>query len=289
MYKHEIRFHIQEEIMKRLPVKSLLQFRTVSKTWKSLIDSSDFITAHIFHRHTQQHHLLASYANPMDETQYVSFIDDDTLPKQRSIHTLPPFLKQLIHPEVVGSSHGLFCLYDSNAIFTTKMVVLWNPSIRKLVVVDMPNKEFIGFGLWSFEKFEVIQLPDSLARPDLGNLYTSKLRGSLAILKYKDNIISVWMMDHGVEISFTKLFTIETPPFVIGFRNSGVPIMQVTNDDDGQSKLVVYEPKSKHKHVIETSDSHYAFYVNTYMETLLLQGRYAKVGRGDISKHVVSG
>ncbi|GJX39682.1 F-box domain containing protein [Tanacetum coccineum] len=37
-----IPFEIQIEIMKRLPVKSLLQFRTVSNSWKSCIDSATF-------------------------------------------------------------------------------------------------------------------------------------------------------------------------------------------------------------------------------------------------------
>ncbi|MFS8020210.1 putative F-box domain-containing protein [Helianthus anomalus] len=39
-----IPFEIQVEIIKKLRVKSLIQFRSVSKAWKSLIDSSDFIT-----------------------------------------------------------------------------------------------------------------------------------------------------------------------------------------------------------------------------------------------------
>ncbi|GJT04695.1 phospholipase-like protein [Tanacetum coccineum] len=37
-----IPFEMQIEIMNRLPVKSLLQFRTISKSWKSCIDSSAF-------------------------------------------------------------------------------------------------------------------------------------------------------------------------------------------------------------------------------------------------------
>ncbi|GKB61169.1 ribonuclease H-like domain-containing protein [Tanacetum coccineum] len=38
-----IPFDIQTEIIKRAPVKSVIRFRTVSKSWKSLIDSSEFI------------------------------------------------------------------------------------------------------------------------------------------------------------------------------------------------------------------------------------------------------
>ncbi|GJW32618.1 zinc finger, CCHC-type containing protein [Tanacetum coccineum] len=34
---------VDTEIMKKLPIKSLLQFRSVSKSWKFLIDSSKFI------------------------------------------------------------------------------------------------------------------------------------------------------------------------------------------------------------------------------------------------------
>ncbi|GJW60406.1 ribonuclease H-like domain-containing protein, partial [Tanacetum coccineum] len=37
-----IPFDIQTEIIKRAPVKSVIRFRTVSKSWKSLIDSSEF-------------------------------------------------------------------------------------------------------------------------------------------------------------------------------------------------------------------------------------------------------
>ncbi|GJZ33687.1 SKP1-like protein 1B [Tanacetum coccineum] len=41
-----IPLEIQMEIMHRLPVKSLLQFRTVSKTWKSFIDNFKFIVSY---------------------------------------------------------------------------------------------------------------------------------------------------------------------------------------------------------------------------------------------------
>nr|GFB20826.1 F-box domain-containing protein [Tanacetum cinerariifolium] len=38
-----VSFDIQMDIMDRLPVKSLLQFRAMSKQWKFSIDNFDFI------------------------------------------------------------------------------------------------------------------------------------------------------------------------------------------------------------------------------------------------------
>ncbi|GJZ37558.1 F-box domain containing protein [Tanacetum coccineum] len=43
-----IPFDLQLAIMNRLPVKSLLQFRTVSKSWKYSIDCSEFVREYGF-------------------------------------------------------------------------------------------------------------------------------------------------------------------------------------------------------------------------------------------------
>lgn len=107
-------------------------------------------------------------------------------------------------------------------------------------------------------------------------MYISKAWESLASLQYSGDNCDVWMMEHGVQRLFTKIFTITTPHEIVGFRKSGVPIMQLTddpNDYDEPSKLVVYEPNSEHNNILENSDSPYSFYVNNYMETLLLLGR----------------
>ncbi|KAL4588324.1 hypothetical protein LXL04_001208 [Taraxacum kok-saghyz] len=139
----QIPFYIQEEIMKRLPVKSLVQFRCVSKAWKSSIDSSEFIAAHSHRRHTQPHYLLVSYENPLVEEDCVLFsrcyTNDDSFPQQSSVPTLPQSVKQLILPSVVGSSQGLLCLYGSHPNLQTQMAVLWNLSIRKSIAVLMPD------------------------------------------------------------------------------------------------------------------------------------------------------
>ncbi|XP_071688416.1 F-box protein At1g30790-like [Rutidosis leptorrhynchoides] len=98
-------FDIHIEIMKRLPVKSLIRFSSVSKRWKSLINSSKFI-ADYTKLHSQRQHLLIKYMNHSSYPQqicFVSIVDDDTFPEHRLIMTTPNSLI-LEKLEPVGSS-----------------------------------------------------------------------------------------------------------------------------------------------------------------------------------------
>ncbi|CAH1435508.1 unnamed protein product [Lactuca virosa] len=149
------------EIFKRLPVKSVLQLRSVSKPWKSLIDSSEFIAAYGAHQ-TQLQSLLVTYKDPEseqpDET-YASLVDDETFVPQEIRPTLPLLAKLLRPSRVIGSSHGLVCLsandpyQNDHKPLGRKMAVLCNPSIRKSVgvtvhlAIDMPKSYVLGFGV----------------------------------------------------------------------------------------------------------------------------------------------
>ncbi|KAJ0555405.1 putative F-box domain-containing protein [Helianthus annuus] len=149
-----IPFEIQSEIMRRLPVKSLLRFRSVSNSCKSLIDSSHFIKHYI----GPQQHLLVKYLD-VDSfiKKYVSIVDDDdrTFPVQDLSPILPPYVYILDNLSIIGSFHGLLCLYDSNHNTNAmNLAVLWNPSIRKAVGVVVPETEdnnedrtVLGFGV----------------------------------------------------------------------------------------------------------------------------------------------
>ncbi|KAF5764856.1 putative F-box domain-containing protein [Helianthus annuus] len=140
-----IPFELQSEIMKRFPAKSLIRFRSVCKAWKSLIESSDFIT-----HYSGQQHLIVRSLNS-SETNYVSIVDDDhTFPHQKVSVTFPPLLKNPKDPSIIRSSHGLLCFYDSYP--PGGRAVIWNPSIRKSVVVDVPPsgnyvRTVVGFGV----------------------------------------------------------------------------------------------------------------------------------------------
>ncbi|KAK1413563.1 hypothetical protein QVD17_35338 [Tagetes erecta] len=152
-----IPFEIQTEIIKRLPVKSLIQFRSVSKAWKSLIDSSNFI----LHYQGHMQHLLVSFAGLDDfDRQYASFVDDHTFPMHKDFLHVHSFINNLYYTSIINTTHGLICLYrpyledsENNIIYERDMAVIWNPIIRKAVVVVVPNMAshmydtVIGFGV----------------------------------------------------------------------------------------------------------------------------------------------
>ncbi|GJV36799.1 F-box domain containing protein [Tanacetum coccineum] len=137
-----IPFDLQLDIMNRLPVKSLLQFRTVSKQWKFSIDNFDFIRKYGIHeRNTCCFNLIFNH----DNQGFVYSVDEHLafrhLDSNLNILSLTP----------VASSEGVWCFsYAENS-----MLLLWNPSIKKSVGILVPNythqpdspKMIFGFGI----------------------------------------------------------------------------------------------------------------------------------------------
>ena len=153
-----IPFEIQVEIIKKAPdLKSLIRCRSVSKPWKSFIDTSDFIAGYV-HRDTNTF-LLRYKDGSNSNDKYLRFVDDDdNVPlKMKSelswFHSLfvgvPDSMKQEFNDsaEVIGSSHGLVCLHIRN----TGLFLLSNPCIRKVVSLRLPNypfrDSFLGFAV----------------------------------------------------------------------------------------------------------------------------------------------
>ncbi|GJY62199.1 putative F-box domain-containing protein [Tanacetum coccineum] len=153
MADHILPFDIQAEIMKMLPIKSLIRFRSVSKQWLSLIDSSKFINNYHINRKHLQHRIFVQYKQENGQ-KYISIIDDSTFPNQKS--SLPGPLSLLRETTLAHSSvNGLLCFYGvrRDVAGETKMAVLWNPTIRKSVGIPIPNAlsspkgdTYIGFG-----------------------------------------------------------------------------------------------------------------------------------------------
>ncbi|KAK9079882.1 hypothetical protein SSX86_001555 [Deinandra increscens subsp. villosa] len=134
-----IPFDIQLEIIKRvLPIKSLIPFRSVSKQWKFIIDSSEFITDYSF----KQAHLLVRYEANYD-FKYLSIVDSDDDDDSFSQHKFFDVVSPVVNSgSILDSCHELVCLYRK------RLVVLWNPSIKKSVSIPLPQKlTALGFGV----------------------------------------------------------------------------------------------------------------------------------------------
>ncbi|KAL9159736.1 hypothetical protein ABFS82_08G154100 [Erythranthe guttata] len=113
-----------EDILRRLPVKSLKRFRSVAKAWCSLIDSDRFIKMHLRHSLTSlsNRHLITGGAG-------VCSVALDSLDKAHAVK--PPF----------DCKSGDMISYSCNGIFLlmSDPPVLWNPFSREYrVLPDCP-------------------------------------------------------------------------------------------------------------------------------------------------------
>ncbi|CAH1435495.1 unnamed protein product [Lactuca virosa] len=252
-----VAFEIQAEIIKRLPVKSLLQFRSVSKPWKSLIDSSEFISGYRVHQ-TDRQRLLVWYKDPVDTNEkYVTFVDDEAFAQQEVAPAVPVLSKFLNDLKMVGSSQGLLCFYGyyqdpshPRFEFATEMAVLWNPSIRKSICVTVPgesrwSKFVLGFGVCP-----ITNDPTIVKITNVDTYFTTD-----------DSSPMVEVFTLSKECDSIK---------ILGFTKKDEAIMETQDDYGEPATVVVYEPSSKRFNDTGINGKHGALFVSLYMETLLL-------------------
>lgn len=118
------------QILKRLPVKTLLRFRCVCKLWKEIIDSSSFMLEHLA---VQNPNFLA------ERKRSELFVVDpncthplvDRLMWDKILDHVPAMMPKF---NVVGTLHGVICLHDICLGFA-----LWNPSIHKVLYRPFPK------------------------------------------------------------------------------------------------------------------------------------------------------
>ncbi|XP_071695639.1 F-box only protein 8-like [Rutidosis leptorrhynchoides] len=146
---------IQIKIFCHLHVKSLVRFRSVSKEWKSLIDSSEFNSDYIISQAKRCRLLLSGRYHK--EGEYCLIVDDDDSFPQHNISLSNPLsFNQLLNMkqkqiEFVGSSYGLLCFtrcYLSKDGYFNRYVI-WNPAIRKSIAIDALycKRIYVGFGV----------------------------------------------------------------------------------------------------------------------------------------------
>ncbi|MCD7451703.1 hypothetical protein HAX54_013086 [Datura stramonium] len=151
-----VHFHeeIVADILSRLPVRSLLRFKCVTKFWETLISKPYFKTKHLNHAKNGQNsqkflicqkcpkdRIFSFYSCPLSSVQLVEDVQKLDCPS----NSKP--LRCAIH-----------CCYDGLAIITvcdkivdeTPILLLWNPSTRESIVLQHPQflpEEFSSLGL----------------------------------------------------------------------------------------------------------------------------------------------
>ncbi|KAJ0453931.1 putative F-box domain-containing protein [Helianthus annuus] len=137
------------EIFSRLPSKSLLRFRSVSKSLCACIGSPDFIRLHklrspkkvmIIHAH--------SYSKKTGPTLYTKYIhtlhsegqllSDNLYVGITPVNGPSSLRKPLYH--IFGSCNGIICLHEHCS--RKRILCLWNPSIRRKVRIR--DRPFLG-------------------------------------------------------------------------------------------------------------------------------------------------
>jgi len=122
-------FDLIEEILSRLPVKLLLQLRCACKSWNSLISDRKFAKKHLSLSTTHSLHCVRGYSHkhvlesyPLDHV----FINVTTTDVRQ------PEFSHYWSVEFLGSCHGILCFAAEEHRYSSIIVRLWNPSIKKL-------------------------------------------------------------------------------------------------------------------------------------------------------------
>nr|POF27129.1 f-box/kelch-repeat protein [Quercus suber] len=126
------------EILHRLPVKSLIRFRCVSKSWNSLITSPAFINSNLTQSHSDSNKLIVRYLDAALRVERYKLIHEDNDNNDSSSEQIqdlefPLRSSSRDYFRLVGSANGLFCLHEGNCF------ILWNPCIRKFITLPNPS------------------------------------------------------------------------------------------------------------------------------------------------------
>ncbi|XP_059634328.1 F-box protein At3g07870-like [Cornus florida] len=176
------------DILSRVPIKSLLQFRCVAKSWPPLIAHPHFIKLHLARSTsdpTQGCHFLLYYESSDYTKDSYSLRCINTFDEHMNLEF--PFKSVHGYIRIVGSSRGLICLFDTNYFTYIGRIILWNPVIRKSKFIpnshlshrfrDSFSHMVVGFGFVSkIDDYKVVQIlydSDRLAIPDV-LVYTMK-------------------------------------------------------------------------------------------------------------------
>ncbi|XP_074330134.1 putative F-box protein At3g17480 [Apium graveolens] len=226
---------IHNEILTRIPAKSLLPMQLVCKSWKALFSASTFIQSHLARLHSYQDlDLLIGQKNTPDCGLII--ISPST---EINLTAVP-----LISDVLLGSINGLVCMASG------KKFCLWNPALGQLKEVHLQlqhhidhieSRSFLGFSWDDVHNDYKVVILSHASNPSLFQLtiYSSN-SASWTKLVISDSLLP--------DISISGSSWIKTPSTIV----KGLPYWSCSNG------LVLDGKKNKYistfKFVAETNE-----------------------------------
>ncbi|KAL9165480.1 hypothetical protein ABFS82_06G173500 [Erythranthe guttata] len=135
-----------EEILSRLPVNSLLKFRSVSKSWRALISDKKFISAHLKNSSKNTNftlrRIISTIILPYYTLKHCSLHSLLSGPLTNAVDSDYPMKNPQNSVRIVGCCNGLVCIAVNGKHF-----FIWNPSTKKYK--KLPDvDDFIEQGLF---------------------------------------------------------------------------------------------------------------------------------------------
>ncbi|XP_028755839.1 F-box/kelch-repeat protein At3g06240-like [Neltuma alba] len=163
---------IMINILKRLPVKSLIRFQCVCERWKNLLQLPSFIADHLRHSRHRNPSLLFFDTFRPDPLQ-IHLLDCEM--QVRDVHKPPPLGSfQSCCVSVIGSSNGLLCVQTRECGFSlSPSLLLWNPATRDIREVPRYRvyKCVLGFGFSSFvDDYKIVAIDRKICRAGVYSL-----------------------------------------------------------------------------------------------------------------------
>ncbi|KAL7086864.1 hypothetical protein ACP275_13G028800 [Erythranthe tilingii] len=169
------------EILVKLPVKTLIRFTGVSKSWRSIITSAAFIASHLSNNSKNQTLLITRHGkhSKLDQFSLLKVSENGNFGINSSSEIEIPFEFQIEYSRIVGSCDGLVCL--SNDMFfrnpSISSIIIWNPSVRNHIVLPNPtinpiesHNVVLGFGGFASHVYKVVRLVYGRKIDDVGCL-----------------------------------------------------------------------------------------------------------------------
>ncbi|GJV59792.1 F-box domain containing protein [Tanacetum coccineum] len=302
-----IPFDIQMDIMNRLPVKSLLQFRTVSKQWKFSIDNFEFIHENLTFRHMDSNLNIISLT-PVASSEVPNYTFQPDSPKMIfgfgiRLVTLEPTVLKINYPlysdgpwyvsvSTLSSRTWYNLDYDclpresirikwaGQAVIDGK--IFWIGSERFYNDDGISNKIYmiVSFDLVTHQ-FHVQDMPEQVRVGEFSPpYYISQLGDSLIISGSFDfgnfRIIYAWALEveGGFVSSCSLLFTIPHPAGhylkLLGFSKDNQPIVEATIVQQWYRSLQVFHPTIQYFQNIGVEANRDSFFIGPFKESLIL-------------------